>query len=183
MIEGKAKPPSGTEPPSNRTLAAKLRPEGLGRSPREAKEEKFLKQKKGDLFASGDSLAHCVSLDFRMGAGIALQFRKKFGRVDELRRQVSNSPGLGVLKDPAEGKTSRFIYYLVTKESFFQKPTYESLFASLELMKKHLLENSVKKLSIPCLGCGLDKLEWLKVELMLEKIFKDAGIEITVYTL
>jgi len=41
----------------------------------------------GDLFTSSDSLVHCVSRDLHMGKGIATEFKKQFGGVDELRQQ------------------------------------------------------------------------------------------------
>lgn len=43
----------------------------------------------GDLFScpEDESLAHCISEDCRMGAGIALIFRKKFNGVEELKQQ------------------------------------------------------------------------------------------------
>ena len=46
-----------------------------------------LEYKSADLFTSSDSLAHCVSRDLHMGKGIAVGFRKLFGRVDELEAQ------------------------------------------------------------------------------------------------
>lgn len=44
---------------------------------------------KGDLFScpATDALAHCISEDCRMGAGIAVLFKKKFGGVQELLDQ------------------------------------------------------------------------------------------------
>jgi len=52
-------------------------------------------QVKGDLFScpETDSLAHCISEDCRMGKGIAVLFKRKFGRVDEIKAQ-----GLWLLK-------------------------------------------------------------------------------------
>ncbi|VDI08671.1 Hypothetical predicted protein, partial [Mytilus galloprovincialis] len=46
-------------------------------------------EKKGDLFdcPETDALAHCVSEDLRMGKGIAVLFKKKFGGVGELISQ------------------------------------------------------------------------------------------------
>ena len=44
----------------------------------------------GDLFSSADSLVHCVSRDLHMGRGIATEFKKQFGGVDELRQQSMN---------------------------------------------------------------------------------------------
>jgi len=42
---------------------------------------------RGDLFTSSDSLAHCVSRDLHMGKGIATEFKKQFGGIDELHQQ------------------------------------------------------------------------------------------------
>lgn len=41
----------------------------------------------GDLFTASCSLAHCVGADFRMGMGIAVQFKEKFGQVEYLKSQ------------------------------------------------------------------------------------------------
>ena len=41
----------------------------------------------GDLFTSTDCLMHCVSQDLHMSKGIAAEFKKRFGGVDELRQQ------------------------------------------------------------------------------------------------
>ncbi len=48
-----------------------------------------LLHKRGDLFTcpANDALAHCISEDCRMGAGIAVLFKKTFGGVDELLAQ------------------------------------------------------------------------------------------------
>ena len=44
---------------------------------------------RGDLFSCPDtaSLAHCVSADMRMGKGIAVEFKERYGHVDELKKQ------------------------------------------------------------------------------------------------
>uniref|UniRef100_A0A9L0IPP2 O-acyl-ADP-ribose deacylase 1 n=1 Tax=Equus asinus TaxID=9793 RepID=A0A9L0IPP2_EQUAS len=58
-------------------------------SPNEDPEGSRITYVKGDLFAcpKTDSLAHCISEDCRMGAGIAVLFKKKFGGVQELISQ------------------------------------------------------------------------------------------------
>jgi len=48
----------------------------------------------GNLFDSNVSLAHCVSEDLRMGMGIAAEFKRRFGRVDELKAQSKNKDNL-----------------------------------------------------------------------------------------
>lgn len=43
----------------------------------------------GDLFScpEDEALAHCISEDCRMGAGIAVMFKRKFNGVHELKQQ------------------------------------------------------------------------------------------------
>uniref|UniRef100_A0AAY4ENN5 Macro domain-containing protein n=1 Tax=Denticeps clupeoides TaxID=299321 RepID=A0AAY4ENN5_9TELE len=103
-----------------------------------------------------------------MGAGIAVLFRNKFGGVEELKAQ-SETPGYRVLE--------------VTKMKASHKPTYNSLRKSLVAMKSHCLENGVRRISMPRIGCGLDRLNWKKVSFMIEEVFQDTSIFITVYTL
>ncbi|XP_072910148.1 ADP-ribose glycohydrolase OARD1-like [Hemitrygon akajei] len=134
----------------------------------------------GDLFQcpAEESLAHCISEDCRMGAGIAVTFRKKFQSVAELRSQKKKSGEVAVLK-----RNRRYIYYLITKKRAFQKPTYESLQSSLEAMKRHCINHQVTRISMPRIGCGLDKLSWNKVAERIHHVFQSTDIAITVYSL
>lgn len=134
----------------------------------------------GDLFEcpAQESLAHCISADCRMGKGIAVLFKKRFGSVPALLDQKKKTGEVAVLKRP-----QRYIYYLITKNRAFQKPTYESLQNSLEAMKKHCISNGVTCISMPRIGCGLDKLNWNAVAARIQDVFKDTNIVITVYSL
>jgi len=137
-------------------------------------------EKKGDLFSCPptDCLVHCVSVDLSMSKGIATLFKKKFGGVEELKRQEVGIGGVGVLK-----RSQRYVYYLVTKQKYFHKPTYDSLRSSVKAMVVHCQENQVKAISMPLIGCGLDKLEWPKVKTMLDEEFRNTNITVTVYSL
>ncbi|XP_008317401.1 ADP-ribose glycohydrolase OARD1 [Cynoglossus semilaevis] len=134
----------------------------------------------GDLFSCprDEALAHCISEDCRMGAGIAVLFKQKFKGVERLKEQKKVPGQCAVLQ-----RDGRFVYYLVTKKRASQKPTYDSLTRSLEDMKSHCLRNEVTKISMPRIGCGLDRLEWRRVAVILEQVFKHTNISITVYSL
>lgn len=90
----------------------------------------------GDLFSAPKtySLAHCVAADLKMGAGIAVAFRDKFGQIDKLKEQGVTAGGVAILKDD-----ERFIYYLISKNNTYKKPTYQDLFLSLNAMKSHMV--------------------------------------------
>ncbi|XP_024147863.1 ADP-ribose glycohydrolase OARD1 [Oryzias melastigma] len=134
----------------------------------------------GDLFSCPpeEALAHCISEDCRMGAGIAIMFKRKFAGVAELKEQKKVSGQCAVLR-----KKGRFIYYLITKAKYNQKPTYDSLKRSLEDMKSHCVKYGVTRISMPRIGCGLDRLKWSKVAEILEEVFYHTNISITVYSL
>ena len=134
----------------------------------------------GDLFScpEDESLAHCISEDCRMGKGIAVPFKAKFGGVDELLGQGKVPGQCAVLK-----RGRRFVYYLITKQRVQDKPTNDSLRRSLEDMRSHCMENGVTNVSMPRIGCGLDRLKWEDVSGILKEVFQHSGISIAVYSL
>ena len=129
-----------------------------------------------DLFDYADThyLAHCVSADFALGAGIAVEFNKRFNMRAKLHslpkecRQV----GKAILYDRA--------FNLITKRRYFDKPIYPSLMEALLDMKEQCVCNGITKLAMPKIGCGLDSLSWGRVCTMIQCIFKDTDIDIVV---
>lgn len=136
---------------------------------------------KGNLFDSPKEycLCHCVSRDLAMGAGIAKIFKDKYKGVQELKNQNIEVGGCGKLS-----RNGRVLYYLVTKEKYWHKPSYKSLTHSLDSMKLDmLLENKHTLLAMPLIGCGLDKLEWSDVEKIVRNVFFETNFQIKVYKL
>ena len=86
--------------------------------------------------------------------------------------------GVAVLK-----RGQRFVYYLITKEKYWNKPTYQTLRNSLEAMRSHCQKNRVTNVSMPRIGCGLDGLNWNKVVEIVKGVFSNTDISITVFTL
>lgn len=78
-------------------------------------------------------------------------------------------------------REGRFIYYLVTKEEANHYPKYPVLRKSLEAMRDHCVKNDVQKLSMPTIGCGLDRLQWPNVVEIIMDVFKETNVKITVY--
>lgn len=135
----------------------------------------------GDLFQSHDALCHCVSRDLKMGLGIALLFKNKFQNQELLKQQKKKVGQVAYLK--TDQIKNPYIFYLITKEKYWNKPTMQTLEDSLKELKKLCLKFNITKLSMPRIGCGLDKLQWNQVKKMIENIFQDSGIKITVYYL
>ncbi|XP_048512598.1 uncharacterized protein LOC125501328 [Athalia rosae] len=124
----------------------------------------------GDLFTANEeySLAHCVAKDFRMGAGIALEFRKRFRGVRMLKNQNKT---IGEVAYLPHGK--RYIFYLITKEVSYGKPTIKSIERSLFALRNLCIKLNCYKIAMPKIGCGLDKLSWPDVEEKIRIIFPE----------
>ena len=137
--------------------------------------------KQGDLFGleKDYALVHCIAHDACMGAGIAKTFRKKYLWLKPL---VRNSLSRYEYKPRCI-----YVHYgdikvfnLVTKKLSFLKPTYKTLQIALDELKEKCEINKIDKIAMPFIGCGLDKLDWNKVQKMICETFKDTDIEIQV---
>ena len=79
-----------------------------------------------------------------------------------------------------ESTGKRYIYILVTKEIFCDKPNLSTLSKTLETMKSHASMNGVSTIAIPKLGCGLDQMNWQEVVKLLRGIFAYAYVQLVV---
>lgn len=103
----------------------------------------MLTEIKGDIFESkSGALAHCVSRDLHMGKGIAAIFKERFGQVESLLSQKKT-----VGKVACVTSEKRSVYYLVTKERYYQKPSYETLKLALVALANQM---QAKKETILC---------------------------------
>lgn len=141
------------------------------------------KEETRDLFAVPEEyyLAHCISADFKMGKGIAVEFNKRFDMKKILENKYPNFIYLWNHHDwdyhcILEGR----VFNLITKERYFQKPDYAGISGALLLMKALSVKNKISKIAMPIIGCGLDKLEWNKVSDIIKHVFSDTDIEILI---
>lgn len=136
-----------------------------------------------DLFSVDDNyyLAHCISVDFGMGKGIVLEFNKRFDMKRKLQYKYPNYINEWcqrqwtfncILEDR--------VFNLITKERYFHKPTYDSLYGALNLMKLICIQKSITQIAMPMIGSGLDRLDFNRVREQIKEIFKETNIEILV---
>lgn len=128
----------------------------------------FVKSNLFEIDNNEYTYAHCISADCAMGAGIAKTFTKVFPTMkNELRvfcRRYSISAPWTVLYEDK-------VFNLITKQFYYQKPTYVTLKRTLELMKDTAIENNIYKIAMPRIGCGLDGLQWTAVEDIIREVF------------
>ena len=141
------------------------------------------KEEVRDLFSVSEEyyLAHCISADFGMGKGIVVEFNKRF----DMKRKLQTCFD-GYLEEFVENDYKSDclmmgrVFNLITKERYWQKPTYETIKGALEMMKKIAIENEIKNIAMPIIGCGLDRLQWDRVSEIIKEVFENTDIEILV---
>ena len=154
---------------------------------------------KGDLFNTAGytdkpvMFAHCIASDFGMHGGIATQFIEHFDMKTKLidwakahMIPLNKNKRYTAFRPTLVGKAVRIenTYNLITKETTFGKPTMEDLTASLQDMKRQMVENKETVLAIPdMIGCGIDGLNRSQVLTTIQSIFLMTGITIYVVRL
>jgi O-acetyl-ADP-ribose deacetylase (regulator of RNase III) len=124
----------------------------------------------GDIFESGcDILVNACNIFGVSGAGIALEFKKRFPKHNELyvqmckygrfrpgRPEVITVGGIGLI-------------YFPTKSTWRLPSQLSYIRDGLNLMRFQLLGMpEVKSVAIPALGCGLGQLLWSEVKPLIE---------------
>ena len=147
----------------------------------------IIREEQRDLFTVPTDyiLVHCISADLAMGAGIAKEFTKR-GVKAQLQRDYQDDiedieVGDCLVSDATDWRCE---FSLVTKEKYWQKPTYKTMRMALE-DAKDLCEETIRngytmKLAMPRIGCGLDRLQWDKVKAIIEEVFVNTNVEILV---
>lgn len=130
-----------------------------------------------DLFTvpQGYYLAHCISADFALGAGIAKTFDEVYNMRFKLFREYDMyeyEGGDALLIDN--------VFNLVTKPKCYHKPRYEAVREALETMRDSMEMNATTKLAMPTIGCGLDKLQWSEIFKIIQEVFGDTDIDILI---
>ncbi len=136
---------------------------------------------RGDLFyvPQGYYLAHCISGDYALGAGIAKKFDEVYNMRFKLHKNYAIPDGEKYCH-VGDALLVDNVFNLVTKERCFYKPTYDTLCDALIDMRDQCEQLDISKIAMPLIGCGLDQLEWGTVKNIIEDIFDAVDIEIMV---
>lgn len=145
-----------------------------------------MKEEKRDLFTvpQGYYLAHCITGDCLLGAGIAKRFNSIYNMRYKLIRAYTWEDTRENLNDfVGEALIIDNVFNLVLKRNINKKPKYKKLKKCLYAMKEQMEDLLITKLAIPKLACGREGLEWEKVREIIEEVFEDSDVEILVCSL
>ena len=141
------------------------------------------REEKRDLFSVPDEyyLAHCISADFAMGKGIVVEFNRRFDMKNKLKARYPDYLDRWQREKKRSGCIlAGRVFNLITKERYFQKPTYETLRGALACMRALCVQEDIRRVAMPVIGCGLDRLEWERVSAVIQDVFADTDVEILI---
>lgn len=127
-------------------------------------------------------LAHCISQDAKMGAGIAKAVRNEWDvyHIDELSRMNALEVGTSVLQRDGGPYP---IFHMITKKRYYDKPTRKTFNKALADMAEQVERKGIRKLGLPLIGSGLDGLDWYETERSIREMFQDIPVDIVVCVL
>ena len=134
---------------------------------------------RGDLFAVPglDALAHGVNCAGKMGAGIAVEFKRRWPAMFTAYRVACLEGRLVPGTVFAERADGRWIYNLATQDKPGSRARLEWVQATLGAMAARARwQHGVRRIGMPRIGCGLGGLSWDDVRPLVERTAKDVDI-------
>src|SRR5579871_1100630 len=137
---------------------------------------------KGDLFASDlEAVAHGCNCVGAMGAGIAVEFRRRWPKMyqeyrDRCKAGKFNPGGVYMYAT----KTGLFIFNLATQPDL-GGATIEAISDSLQEMVKMAKVFGVAQIGMPAIGAGLGGLDWAEVKEVIQRVGDSTPIELVVF--
>jgi O-acetyl-ADP-ribose deacetylase (regulator of RNase III) len=142
----------------------------------------------GDLFVNrfnAKALAHGCNCQGSMGAGIAVDFKKRYPAMyEEYRRRCKATPREfnpgDVFLWKEDGKP--WVFNLATQEDYWRsRATYENVERCLSRMKDTADVEGVISIAIPRVGAGHGGLSWNKVKPIIDRAFQNWSGSLYIY--
>lgn len=138
---------------------------------------------KGDLFAAADihAYGHGCNCAGAMGAGVALEFKKRWPRMfDEYaERCKAGRFSLGDVFTWTEGDAT--VYNLGTQEHWKKKAQLPALSMALRKMVELAAHAGIAKIGLPRIGAGLGGLDWMRVKRVLAEVGAETTVTLVVF--
>ena len=144
-----------------------------------------IEERTGDLFAQPDlaALAHGCNCAGAMGAGIAVEFKKRYPAMYKAYRALCLEKRFrpGDVFTWQEGGVT--VFNLGTEEHWRKGATLEAIEDSVVAMVREAARREVTKVGIPRIGAGYGGLAWEDVRAVIERAAEGAGLTLVVVTL
>ena len=137
----------------------------------------------GDIFATADinAYAHGCNCAGAMGAGIAIEFKRRWPRMFEeyAERCRDNRFGLGDVFVWSEGEHT--IYNLATQVHWRKKAQIPALAKALGKMLELASQSGIDRVGLPRIGAGLGGLDWTRVKRVVTEASEKSSVTMVVF--
>lgn len=123
-------------------------------------------------------VAHCISGDFTLGAGLAKALNEKFDLSKQLYFHYDEP-----VSYVGHALLINKVFNLVVKQHYRAKASLDDLYDALENMKEVCREHGITEVYMPRIGCGREHLDWEEVKDILYDIFDESDVNVYVLTL
>lgn len=137
----------------------------------------------GDMFENpSEVLVNAVNCCGVMGAGLALQFKKRFPENYEKYKEVCENgllrPGKIFLSPTFSETNPKYIVDFPTVDKLWVSGgvTLDDIKNSLKDLVQHVIHFEVKSISIPALGCGIAGFDWDDILPLILAAFTDRSL-------
>ena len=138
----------------------------------------------GDLFEVDlPALGHGCNCRGAMGAGIALEFKRRYPDMYRAYRERCLSGDFNLGDVFVWVAPDRVIYNLATQPVPKPSATLEAIELSVQRALDDAQQRGVRRIGIPRIGAGLGGLSWSKVESTLANVAEDHSVELIVVSL
>lgn len=136
----------------------------------------------GDLFATPDVIAyaHGVNCAGAMGAGIAVEFKKRYPKMYKQYKALCKNGGLqpgDVFAWQGKGVT---VFNLATQKHWNVNATLEAVESSVSKMLTLASQMGIEEIVLPRIGAGLGGLDWIDVASLLIELVDENPLTLLV---
>jgi len=139
----------------------------------------------GDIFEDVPddmALGHSVAEDLEMSAGVAVEFKRRFGQVDLLLSMGRRVGQVAVLPVARKDGSVRYVFYIITKKrSRGTRPNLSDFAAAVNNLADACTLLGVKQIALPRIGTMKDRLQWSDVRRIICAAFAGRETEVYIY--
>src|SRR5690625_17733 len=141
--------------------------------------------KQGDLFQDdAEAFVNAVNVVGVMGAGIALQFKKRYPDMFEAYEKACSDGELQLGKMHVyerEKDDRKYIINFPTLHHYRDKSKLSDIEAGLQDLVEVVKKHNIQSIAIPPLGCGAGGLAWEDVKQLTDEAFSKEDITVHLY--
>lgn len=138
---------------------------------------------KGNIFLSNDeALINPVNIIGVMGKGLALQFKEKYPLNFKLYQNACKKHKVQIGKMFTTRENNKIIINFPTKKHWRNPSKIKYINSGLDSLILILQQYNIKSVSIPPIGCGYGRLNWIDIkQLLINKLSILDNVIINIY--